>query len=152
MNMKLTRRQQEIYDYLRDHDFDSPPTLDELCQALGLASRGSLHKHISALIDAGLVEPMEGKHRGIVLREETPADEDALPFLGYIAAGRLLVLRCRAVPARRVRGLDRRGLRIKVTAGLGALGLHNRAAPHLNRRRKKCRFQRPVKRSYLICR
>jgi len=88
MKTKLTRRQQEIHDYLRDHDFDSPPTLDELCQALGLASRGSLHKHISALIDAGLVAPMEGKHRGIVLREEPEADEDALPFLGYIAAGR----------------------------------------------------------------
>lgn len=88
MNIKLTRRQQEIYDYLQEHRFDSPPTLDELCQALGLASRGSLHKHISALIEAGLVEPMEGKHRGVVLRQPDAVNEDALPFLGYIAAGR----------------------------------------------------------------
>jgi repressor LexA len=89
MKINLTRRQQEILDYLREQDFDPPPTLDELCRALGLSSRGSLHKHISALVEAGLVEPMDGKHRGVVLREaETTADADRLPFLGYIAAGR----------------------------------------------------------------
>lgn len=88
MNSKLTRRQQEILDYLREQHFDTPPTLDELCRALGLASRGSLHKHISALVEAGLVEPMDGKHRGVVLREgEHAQHEDQLPFLGYIAAG-----------------------------------------------------------------
>ncbi|MCA1805490.1 MAG: transcriptional repressor LexA [Xanthomonadaceae bacterium] len=85
----LTRRQQEILDYLREQDFDPPPTLDELCRALGLSSRGSLHKHISALVEAGLVEPMDGKHRGVLLRDtEAAADEERLPFLGYIAAGR----------------------------------------------------------------
>jgi repressor LexA len=89
MKIKLTRRQQEILDYLREQAFDPPPTLDELCRALGLSSRGSLHKHISALVEAGLVEPMDGKHRGVVLREAAPAaSEDQLPFLGYIAAGR----------------------------------------------------------------
>jgi repressor LexA len=88
MKNKITRRQQEILDYLREQNFDPPPTLDELCRALGLSSRGSLHKHISALVEAGLVEPMDGKHRGVVLRESTPDPEDQLPFLGYIAAGR----------------------------------------------------------------
>ena len=88
----LTRRQQEIFDYLRAHlaDFPHPPTLDELCDALGLRSRGSLHKQIQALIDAGLVEPMNNLRRGIRLAEEQPEiiDEgDALPLYGYIAAG-----------------------------------------------------------------
>ena len=89
----LTRRQQEIYDYLREHldDFPHPPTLDELCDALGLSSRGSLHKQIQALIEAGLVEPMNNLRRGIRLAEEEPpmaTDDDALPLYGYIAAGR----------------------------------------------------------------
>lgn len=89
MKTNLTRRQREILDYLREQHFDTPPTLDELCRALGLASRGSLHKHISALVEAGLVEPMDGKHRGVVLRgPDTARDEERLPFLGYIAAGR----------------------------------------------------------------
>lgn len=86
--MKLTRRQQEIYDYLRDNqqDFVHPPTLDELCQALGLSSRGSLHKHIQALVEAGLIEPMEGKRHGVRLSENP--EEEGVPFLGRIAAGR----------------------------------------------------------------
>ncbi len=86
--MKLTRRQQEIYDYLRTNaaQFDYPPTYDELCQALGLSSRGSLHKHIQALIDAGLVEPMAGR-QGIRLVEWVQSEKE-LPYLGAIAAGR----------------------------------------------------------------
>lgn len=88
--MTLTRRQQEIYDYLRDNQerFAQPPTLDELCLGLGLSSRGSLHKHIQALIDAGLVEPLEGKQRGIRLSQTHEGEEVGVPFLGYIAAGR----------------------------------------------------------------
>ena len=90
----LTRRQQEIYEYLREHldDFPHPPTLDELCDALGLKSRGSLHKQIQALIESGLIEPMNNLRRGIRLVEHEPeaaADMDALPLYGYIAAGDL---------------------------------------------------------------
>jgi len=88
----LTRRQQEIFEYLREHldAFPHPPTLDELCDALGLKSRGSLHKQIQALIETGLVEPMNNLRRGIRLVEEEPdlaTDSDALPLYGYIAAG-----------------------------------------------------------------
>jgi repressor LexA len=87
--MTLTRRQQQIYEYLADNadHFDHPPTHDELCQALGLSSRGSLHKHIQALVQAGLVEPMDGSHRGIRLVEQQPV-ADGIPFLGSSAAGR----------------------------------------------------------------
>lgn len=102
MSPALTRRQQEIYDYLRDHldDFPHPPTLDELCHALGLKSRGSLHKQIQALTDAGLVEPMHNQRRGIRLtgqhdapakaKENTDTDTTGheLPLYGSIAAGR----------------------------------------------------------------
>lgn len=89
--MTLTRRQKQIYDYLRENldHFDQPPNLDELCQVLGLSSRGSLHKHIQALVEAGLVEAMDGKQRGIRLRQTVAAEEEGeFPFLGYIAAGR----------------------------------------------------------------
>ncbi|MCG7945112.1 MAG: transcriptional repressor LexA [Candidatus Thiodiazotropha taylori] len=87
--MRLTRRQQEIYDILRsDADMTQrPPTYDELCQRLGLSSRGSLHKHIQALVMAGLVEPMAGKQRGIRL-VSAAQQEQGIPMLGRIAAGR----------------------------------------------------------------
>ena len=86
--MRLTRRQQEILDFLRENAgfFEHPPTLDELCAALGLRSRGSLHKQVQALVRAGFVEPMAGLHRGIRLTAVEPV-EAGTPFLGRIAAG-----------------------------------------------------------------
>lgn len=91
MSINLTRRQQEIYDFLlaHEHRFRHPPTLAELCDAMQLSSRGSMHKQVKALIDAGLVEPMEQKKRGIRLRrrDRAAAGPPQLPMLGYIAAG-----------------------------------------------------------------
>ena len=95
MTTTLTRRQQEIFEFLRDHgdQFPHPPTLSELCDAMGLKSKGSMHKQVQALIDAGLVEPMNNLRRGIRLTDATQADTDQagrLPLKGYIAAGRPL--------------------------------------------------------------
>jgi len=91
MTQPLTRKQQEVYEYLQDHQeefSDHPPTLDQLCHHLGLKSRGSLHKHIHALIDAELVEPLDGLHRGIRLAQpEEETNESELPLVGRIAAG-----------------------------------------------------------------
>jgi repressor LexA len=89
MDIPLTRRQEAIVTLLRERAdaFEHPPTLDELCRALGLRSRGSLHKHIRALVDAGLVEPMDHKQRGIRLTQ-AGGMEGALPLMGYIAAGK----------------------------------------------------------------
>jgi len=90
---KLTRRQQEIHDYLVENlpKLPHPPTLDELCSALGLKSRGSLHKQVQALIEAGLIEPMNNLRRGIRLTKaqtRVPAsDAEELPLYGAIAAG-----------------------------------------------------------------
>ncbi len=101
MAERLTRRQAELLGWLREHAprLPHPPTLDEACRGLGLRSRGSLHKHVQALVAAGLLEPMNGRQRGLVLAagrrpEPTPATPDArptgavLPLLGRVAAGR----------------------------------------------------------------
>lgn len=93
----LSRRQREIFTFLRENytHFAYPPTLEELCEALGMASRGSLYRHIQALINAGLVEPFSGNKQGGVrlttkarqLMDEVVV-EGALPFVGFIAAGK----------------------------------------------------------------
>ena len=90
MSSTLTRRQYEIYEYLKQnlHTFPQAPTLTELCDALGLSSRGSMHKQIQALIEAGLVEPMNNLRRGIHLTEQNEADENEIPMMGFIAAGK----------------------------------------------------------------
>jgi len=91
----LTRRQREVFNFLRDNyeSFACPPSLDQLCAALGMASRGSLYKHIMALIKAGLVEPFTGnKQGGVRLSAQAQSDdatsEQGLPFVGLIAAGK----------------------------------------------------------------
>ncbi len=64
----LTRTQFKVFQHLlKRRKSGYPPTLDELCAELGLSSRGSLHKHIKVLVKAGLVEPMEGRQRGVRL-------------------------------------------------------------------------------------
>jgi len=86
----LTRRQQSIHEYLlaRDARGDGAPTLDALCDELGLSSRGSMHAQVRALIRAGLVEPMEGQQRGVRVRPAAEGVPTQLALLGTIAAGR----------------------------------------------------------------
>jgi repressor LexA len=85
----LTRRQHTLLDYLRQREErgERPPSLTEICRDLGLVSRGSLHKQIVALVDARLVEPMNGKQRGVRLARAAN-EESRLKLLGAIAAGR----------------------------------------------------------------
>ena len=74
---RLTRRQADVLAWLEEHRRRGgrPPTLDEICRGLRLRSRGSLHKHVHALVDAGFVEPLLGLRRGVRLRDRTAAGE-----------------------------------------------------------------------------
>ena len=89
MTVYLTRRQQDVLDYLcaRHRRRESPPTLSELCKGLNLRSRGSMHKHVKALMQAGLVAPMQGKQRGVRLLNPPEKPPEQLSLFGYIAAG-----------------------------------------------------------------
>jgi repressor LexA len=89
--LPLTPAQRRLLEHLRARAADGlpPPSLEELCRELGLASRGSLHKQVAALVALGLVEPMDGKQRGVRLRAPALRQESVeLPLLGRIAAGR----------------------------------------------------------------
>jgi repressor LexA len=93
----LTRKQQQVLDFLiqNQDQFPQPPTLDELCFAMGLKSRGSLHKHIQELINAGYIEASNRKQRGVRLTAECLSQNTSIPepeqtgtpFVGAIAAG-----------------------------------------------------------------
>jgi len=91
-SFNLTRKQQEVYAFLLNNQnrFNHPPTLAELCLAMDLKSRGSLHKHIQGLVKAELVEPLNRKQRGVRLKKQGVTEElreNALPIVGAIAAG-----------------------------------------------------------------
>ncbi|MCB1633067.1 MAG: transcriptional repressor LexA [Xanthomonadales bacterium] len=86
----LTRAQHRLLSALRQwqEDGGNPPTLAQLCDYLGLRSKGSMHKQVQALVDAGLVEPMAGLARGVRLTAAAQDARPTLPLLGRIAAGR----------------------------------------------------------------
>jgi len=87
----LSKRQQDTYHFIRDFILrhGNGPVLEEIADGLGIHSRGTAHRYVQALADAGLIEVLAGRHRGIRLTEQ--ADEAqpayALPLVGRIAAG-----------------------------------------------------------------
>lgn len=89
--MALTRRQRDVLEVIRTfiarHGYS--PSLEEIGRALGLSSVATVHKHVSHLVDKGLVRRAWNQNRSIDLIEE-PRDAEAateLPLLGTIAAG-----------------------------------------------------------------
>lgn len=86
----LSSRRSAILSFIRDRvaGQGQPPTLAEIAQACGLASRGAARKQVLALAEAGLIEVTAGQARGIRpagLRAR--ADLLKVPVLGRVAAG-----------------------------------------------------------------
>ncbi len=84
----LAPRARDTYEFIR-HFFarhGRAPLLTEIAAGLGIRSKGTAHRYVQALAEAGLIERRRGRHRGIRLREHTSAT--TLPLLGRIAAGR----------------------------------------------------------------
>ena len=62
------------------------PSLAEVAEAFGFASRNAAQKHVQALVGQGLLEQLPGRKRGLRL-PEGHADLLPLPVLGRVAAG-----------------------------------------------------------------
>lgn len=63
----LTPRQAAILEVLRDRTTDQgyPPTIREICSAVGLRSSSSCHAHLKILERLGLVERRHAASRGV---------------------------------------------------------------------------------------
>jgi len=88
--MPLTDRQQQTYDFLRVYvaRHGMPPKLREIADHLGIQSRGTVHRYLSALADAGLITVVADRARGIELLEaQGQFRRFTLPLVGRIAAG-----------------------------------------------------------------
>jgi len=81
---KLTTRQQEILDFIRNtmEVLGAPPTRAEICQAFGFASPNAAEDHLKALARKGIITLEQGSARGIRLVEQL-----GLPLIGSVAAG-----------------------------------------------------------------
>ena len=84
--IKLTTRQQEILDFIKDYlnDTGFPPTRSEIAEKMGFKSPNAAEEHLRALARKGAIEMMPGTSRGIRL----PISEQlGLPIIGQVAAG-----------------------------------------------------------------
>ena len=81
---KLTSRQQEILDFIRNslEVLGAPPTRAEIAQAFGFASHNAAEEHLKALAKKGLIVLEPCSARGIRLVEQL-----GLPLIGSVAAG-----------------------------------------------------------------
>ncbi len=87
VTMKMTPRKQEILDIMWKFQSKEgyPPTVREICKSLGLASAGSLLKHLRSLEEAGFIEHTSGRKRAWKLLGRPP--HLSIPLVGRIAAG-----------------------------------------------------------------
>ncbi|TXF36646.1 MULTISPECIES: transcriptional repressor LexA [unclassified Collinsella] len=102
MARKITKRQQQIYDFIRSYQQEKgyPPSVREMAAAVGLSSPSTVHAHLNALEEHGLIKRDATKPRALELFnedgssaklahvEENPSRGTvSLPLVGRVAAG-----------------------------------------------------------------
>ena len=91
--IKLTARQQQILDLIRDaiENTGFPPTRAEIANQLGFKSANAAEEHLQALARKGAIEISPGTSRGIrLIGAAAPLPHVAmmsLPLIGRVAAG-----------------------------------------------------------------
>jgi len=81
---KLTQRQQQVLDIVRQHIDQTgyPPTRADIARELGFKSANAAEEHLKALARKGAIEIIAGASRGIRL----PGNQ-GIPIVGRVAAG-----------------------------------------------------------------
>ena len=94
--MDLTKRQQEIFDFIRKHSAKHgyPPTVRDIGKAVGLASSSTVHAHLANLEKIGLLRRDPTKPRAIELLDRAAGAAvesvrgivrpDSLPLVGSV--------------------------------------------------------------------
>jgi repressor LexA len=87
--MALTRRQREIYDFVRGFVKEQgySPSLEEIGAAFGLSSVATVHKHVQHLVEKGYLRKAWNRSRSVEPIEEAASASVTLPLLGTVAAG-----------------------------------------------------------------
>lgn len=92
MALIVYKRQYQILDFIRQYiqTNGSAPTLRKIADAIGVSSLATVHEHLQALEEKGLIKRKSGKVRAIELKESEVAlshEGFEAPILGFIAAG-----------------------------------------------------------------
>jgi len=88
--MTLTRRQHQILHFIQQfldrHGY--APSLAEIGGAFGLSSPATVHKHLQALEERGVLRRSRGRRRFLEIIPDASPRSVTLPLLGAVAAGR----------------------------------------------------------------
>ena len=96
--MDLTKRQQEIFDFIKRYSakYGYPPTVRDIGKAVGLASSSTVHAHLANLEKIGLLRRDPSKPRAIEMLDRAASSaassvrsivRPGLPLVGQVAAG-----------------------------------------------------------------
>lgn len=89
----LTERQLQVLNFLREYSKDKgyPPSVREICHAVGLSSTASVHNHLHKLQDMGFIQRDSAKPRalGFTQDEEPWRNKTVVPvsLVGRVTAG-----------------------------------------------------------------
>ena len=84
---RTTDKQEKILEFLNEHIAEKgfPPTVREICAAVGLKSTATVSYHLTELKKQGRIHADSAKRRAISLPETTRAGR--IPLLGVVTAG-----------------------------------------------------------------
>lgn len=84
----ITPKQQQVYDYIvsfsQEHGY--PPSIREICAAVGLKSPSSVHAHIRTLCDLGYITKDDRKTRALTAAGSSTSGK--VPIIGRVTAGK----------------------------------------------------------------
>lgn len=92
---KLTAKQEQVLDFIKQHLLAKsyPPTVREICEAVGLKSTSSVHAHLETLEKKGYIRRDQEKTRAIEIIDDdfgfNPFSREMvnIPMVGTVAAG-----------------------------------------------------------------
>ena len=92
MPITLYKRQKQILDFIKQYidKYGYSPTLAEIAESINVSSLATVHEHLQALVQKGVIRRFEGAVRGIEVVDQKISETVKgieLPILGFIAAG-----------------------------------------------------------------
>ena len=94
---RLTPQQEKIFILIKDTILEKgyPPTVREICTAVGLKSPATVHTHLAALEEKGYIKRDPSKPRAIEILDDEFAlsrrEFSNIPIVGRVAAGQPLL-------------------------------------------------------------
>ena len=87
MNTTLNVQDKRVFDYLKEQIREKgyPPSVREICAALGFKSTSSAHQYIARLAEKGYIDKGDLKTRAIKIVGDEPTI--SIPIVGKVAAG-----------------------------------------------------------------